>query len=125
MAAGCVTDKAAPSFSFSLDSDRQGAELKRAVIRVGDWERTTTEQIALEYDGKPLEPYSTYKAELTVWDDVGENAQAELTFETGRLSEPWTAKWITDGDYHFTEKKVSPVPMTFRQLKVYLCREIP
>ena len=115
MAAGCVTDKAAPSFSFSLDSDRQGAELKRAVIRVGDWERTTTEQIALEYDGKPLEPYSTYKAELTVWDDVGENAQAELTFETGRLSEPWTAKWITDGDYHFTEKKVSPVPMTFRK----------
>lgn len=113
MAAGCVTDKAAPSFSFSLDSDRQGAQLKRAVIRVGDWERTTTEQIALEYDGKPLEPHTTYTAQLTVWDDAGESAQAELTFETGKMNEPWTAKWITDGDYHFTEKKVSPVPMTF------------
>ena len=113
MAAGCVTDKAAPSFSFSLDSDRQGAQLKRAVIRVGDWERTTTEQIALEYDGKPLEPHTTYTAQLTVWDDAGESAQAELNFETGKMSEPWTAKWITDGDYHFTEKKVSPVPMTF------------
>lgn len=28
---------------------------------------------------------------------------------------PWSAKWISDGGYSFTEKKVSPVPMTFQK----------
>lgn len=113
MAEGCVTDKAAPSFAFSVDSDRQGASLKRAVISVGDWEVTTTEQTGVIYDGMALKPFSTYTAKLTVWDDENECAKAEVSFETGRMNEPWQAEWITDGEYHFTEKKVSPVPMTF------------
>ena len=40
MKEGCVTDKKAPSFAFSVDSDRQGAKLKRAVIAVEDWKIT-------------------------------------------------------------------------------------
>lgn len=115
MKEGCVTDKKSPSFAFSVDSDRQGAKLKRAVIAVEDWKITTTQQTAIVYDGKPLEPFRTYTAKLTVWDDADDMAQAELKFETGRMDTPWLAKWITDGDYHFTEKKVSPVPMTFKK----------
>lgn len=115
MAEGCVTDNCTPSFAFSVDSDRQGAYIKKAVISVGDWSVTTVEQTGVPYGGMELKPFGTYTAKLKVWDDADETAEAELTFETGRMSEPWHAEWITDGEYHFTEKKVSPVPMTFRK----------
>ena len=48
-------------------------------------------------------------------DSRGETAEASTQFETGRLDTPWSADWITDGSYQFTEKKVSPRPMTFRR----------
>ena len=37
------------------------------------------------------------------------------TFETGRMETPWKGRWISDPSYHFTEAKVSPVPMVFRK----------
>lgn len=112
---GCVTDEKRPRFSFALESGRAGAGLKRAVLRVGDWEAETAGQIAIPYGGAPLKPFTVYTARLTAEDDAGETARAELTFETGRLDTPWTGHWISDPDYHFTEKKVSPRPMTFRK----------
>lgn len=110
-----ITDKAAPTFSFSVDSDRQGATVKEAVIKIGSWEKTVTNQIAIVYDGPALEVFATYEANLWVRDDAGQVAEGSLCFETGRMDTPWQAKWITDGQYHFTEKKVSPKPMTFRK----------
>ncbi len=112
---GCVTDEKQPKFSFALDSDRPGAALRRAVLRVGDWETGAEAGIAIPYQGPALEPFTAYPAVLTAEDDAGETARAELTFETGRLDTPWTAVWISDAEYHFTEKKVSPRPMTFRR----------
>lgn len=112
---GCVTDEKRPRFSFAVESGRAGARLKRAVLQVGDWENETDGQIAIPYGGPALEPFTPYTAHLMVEDDAGETAQTELTFETGRLDTPWTGKWISDPDYHFTEKKVSPKPMTFRK----------
>ena len=53
--------------------------------------------------------------QLAAKDDAGETAAASMTFETGRMETPWKGQWITDGDYHFTEAKVSPVPMVFRR----------
>ena len=111
----CVTDAAAPRFGFSLDSDRAGAELAKAVLTVNGWTVETGQQAAIPYGGPALEPFTRYRAELTAVDDAGETARAELTFETGRLDTPWDAQWISDGAYSFTEKKVSPVPMTFRK----------
>lgn len=112
---GCVTDKEHPSFSYSLESDQEGTFVKTAVLTVNGWVLTTQEQIALEYQGEALQPFTTYQAQLKVEDNHGQTATAQLTFETGRLSLPWKAEWITDGDYRFTEKKVSPKPMTFQK----------
>ena len=115
MAAGCVTDAARPRFSFALDSDRENVTLKKAALRVGDWQTQTDSQIAVPYGGPALKPFTTYTATVFAEDDAGEKAEASLTFETGRLDAPWTGKWISDPEYKFTEKKVSPVPMTFRR----------
>ncbi len=112
---GCVTDVARPRFSFSLSSDQNHTTLSRATLSVGDWQVETTEQIAILYGGSPLSPFTTYTARLAVTDSNGEVATRELAFETGRMGEPWQAEWISDAAYHFTEKKVSPVPMTFRK----------
>ena len=112
---GCVTDQTSPRFSFALDSSQPGASLKRAVLRVGDWEAEADGQIAIAYGGPALKPFTAYTACLTAEDGAGETAQAQLTFETGRLDTPWTGQWISDPDYRFTEKKVSPRPMTFRK----------
>ena len=112
---GCVTDVKQPRFSFALDSDRENVTLKKAVLRVGDWQAKTDSQIAVPYGGPALEPFTVYTATVTAEDDAGERAEASLTFETGRLDAPWTGRWISDPEYNFTEKKVSPVPMTFRR----------
>lgn len=112
---GCVTDNRRPRFSWYLESGRQNVKQKRAVLRVGEWRTETTEQIAVPYEGKPLEPFRTYQAELEVEDDAGETAGAMVVFETGRLDTPWEGNWITDGTYRFREAKVSPKPMTFRK----------
>ncbi|WP_099467649.1 family 78 glycoside hydrolase catalytic domain [Konateibacter massiliensis] len=111
----CVTDNKAPRFSFSLESDRNGALLQNAVLSVGDWSVETKSQIAVPYTGKDLKPFTSYTANLEVIDDANERASASMSFETGRLDTPWSAQWITDGSYHFREPKVSPKTMTFKK----------
>lgn len=111
----CVMDKTEPRFSFAISSQRQGAKLRDAEICLGNWKKTTTEQILVPYDGPPLKPFTQYEVTLTATDNYGETDTASMTFETGRMSTPWQAKWITDGSYRFTEKRVSPIPMLFRK----------
>lgn len=112
---GCITDEASPRFSFSLSSDKNHTALKHATLSVGGWQIETTNQIAIPYGGQALTPFTTYTAYLNATATNGETAAAELTFETGRMGLPWQAAWISDAAYHFTKKKVSPVPMTFRR----------
>lgn len=114
---GCVTDNAAPRIAFALRSDRNGTQLERAALKVGDWQTTLAPdaQKGTSYGGEPLKPFTSYPVELTAWDEQGNQATAETSFETGRMDTPWNAKWISDGSYQFTEKKVSPVPMVFRK----------
>lgn len=112
---GCVTDKAEPGFAFRLESDRNDVTLKEAEISVNGWSTKTTDQVGIRYGGPKLTPYTEYTAELTVTDDAGEMAHADVSFETGRMGEAWKGNWISDADYSFTEKKVSPVPMMFRR----------
>lgn len=111
----CVTDEKNPRFSFVPESDRPGAKLAKAKLTVGDWSTETAGQIAIPYAGAALKPFTRYEATVEITDDAGETAKASLTFETGRLDTPWQGAWISDPDYHFTEKKISPVPMTFRK----------
>lgn len=115
LTAGCVTDRSDPSFSFTVESDRQGARLAGAELRVNGWKSDAPDQLAQPYGGAALKPFTAYTAELTAVDDAGEKAAAKVTFETGRMGTPWQAKWITDAAYTFTEKGASPVPMLFRR----------
>lgn len=112
---GCVTDVRSPRFAFTAESDREGASLAAAQLTVGDWHCENADQIAQAYEGPALKPFTQYQASIRVQDDSGEQAEKTLTFETGRMDTPWQAKWISDKDYHFTEKKVSPIPMVFRK----------
>lgn len=115
MVAGCVTDRARPRFSFYLESDHENVTLRKATVKVNGWSVTTTSQIAIPYEGPDLKPFTKYTATVTATDNQGETAEASVAFETGRLGTAWQAQWITDGDYHFTERKVSPRTMTFRK----------
>ena len=109
-----VTDAKNPTFSFCVESDRNGAQLQSATLSVNGW-TTQADQVATRYEGPALSPFTTYTAELTATDDQGSASRALLSFETGRMSAPWQAQWLTDGSYRFTEKRVSPVPLTFRK----------
>lgn len=115
MLIGCVTDNKKPTFSYSLESDRNNAKPKNAVLELGDWSSSSTSQIAIAYEGAELKPYTSYTAYLKVTDDAGEQAEASVTFETGHLGNSWKANWITNGSYHFTEPKISPKTMTFKK----------
>lgn len=115
MEEGCVTDEKAPRFSFVLESDKDEASLDHAKISVNGWSTSTKEQIGISYTGSELEPFTTYDAVLEAVDNRGERAVAELSFETGRMDQPWSGAWISDASYEFTEKSVSPSPMTFRR----------
>lgn len=117
LTADCVTDCPAPHIAFTVRSDRNGAQLTDAELTVGDWSAKVTGdgQTGTTYKGPALLPFTTYSVQLAAKDDEGETAAASMTFETGRMETPWKGQWITDGDYHFTEAKVSPVPMVFRR----------
>lgn len=115
MAEGCVTDRPDPEISFRLMSDRKNAALKRARITVNGWSVETDSQILIPYRGNKLQPFTKYQVRVEAEDNTGETAQAETVFETGRMGTLWKAEWITDGEYSFTDKKVSPVPMMFRK----------
>ena len=112
---GCVTDRLKPRFSFALESDGENVSLHKAVLEGEGWRIETTRQTGIPYHGAPLRPFTAYAVHLSVEDSRGERAEKTLQFETGRLETPWQAQWISDADYHFTEKKVSPLPMTFRR----------
>ena len=117
LTADCVTDCPAPHIAFAVRSDRNGAQLTDAELTVGDWSAKVTGdgQTGTTYKGPALLPFTTYSVQLAAKDDAGETAAASMTFETGRMETLWKGQWITDGDYHFTEAKVSPVPMVFRR----------
>ena len=115
LAKGCVTDRERPAFSWYAESDRNDNEIVEAVLKVGEWKIRTKRQSGIVYKGPALQPMTAYKACLRVTDAFGETAEAEVSFETGRLGLPFEAFWITDGGYTFKEKKVSPRPMNFRK----------
>ncbi len=111
----CVTDEKHPRFSYTVESTEKNTKIEKAHLSLNGWEFETTDQIALTYAGNALKPFTVYEAKLTVTDNHGETAEAVISVETGRLDEAWDAQWITDGSYRFTEKGISPVPMTFRK----------
>ena len=111
---GLVTDERHPRFTFSLESDKNGTKLSSAVFKLGRWEYKTEEFQSI-YDGPDLLPRTPYTVSVNVIDNHGESAGGSMTFETGKLDEPWAGAWITHPSFHFKERRVSPRPMRFRK----------
>ena len=112
---GCITDNIKPVFSWSFDSDQNGVSITGQKIIIGDYEKQITGEQFYTYDGPALLPMSEYRVKLIAEADNGDFAEKELSFSTGKLKEKWTGKFITDGDYVFKEKKVSPKVMVFKK----------
>lgn len=93
----CVTDHKNPRISFAIASEKEDVKLASATISLGSWNLTTDRQVLIPYAGAPLKPFTKYTVTVKATDNYGETDTAETTFETGRLSLPWKAKWITDG----------------------------
>ena len=116
-----VTDEHNPHISYKVISDGQNVNVTNCHIVVRDaggntmWERDTTEQIEISYEGEKLKPSSEYTVDVAVESDTGEETFSSIRFTTGLMTDKWPGKFITDGSYSFTEKKVSPEPMTFRK----------
>jgi alpha-L-rhamnosidase len=93
-----------PRFSWKLESDKPdtmqtGYQIQ--VISEGKmiWDcghRKSDQSVLVEYGGLPLEAETLYEYRVTVWDNHGEMAAADGSFETGLLSgKNFTAQWIT------------------------------
>ena len=111
LAAGLVTD-AAPRIGFALSSDIPGESLATATISGAGWSVETADQIGTIYGGA-LEPWTEYGVTVAARGSSGESAEAQAAFRTGRLAQPWAARWITDSRITVPDK-TSPVPMVFR-----------
>ena len=109
-----VSDVTSPSVRFTLTSDKAESELKNATVSLSNGEsfslgKTSSGRVSFT----KLQPFTVYRLTVVVEDSLGEKAEKSIVFETGRLSTPWEGKWITDTAYSFTEKKVSPKPISF------------
>lgn len=110
-----VTDNKNPIFSFSLSSDKSGVGIKKATFNCNGYTVDVIDQKEIIYKGKELKPYSKYVASVEVETNDGDKDFKNIEFETGKLGEKWLGKWISDGEYTFKEKKISPLPLVFHK----------
>lgn len=72
-----------------------------------------------------LEPYTTYYWRVTVTGDNGEQATSETaTFETGKMDEPWQAKWIGTAKkdtFHPVLRKMFTADKKVTRARIYSC----
>ena len=111
----CYSDEKNPSFSFSCFSNETNSSLKSAILKMNGWKIETLSQNNIFYAGKPLTPFTKYVATLEVEDSLGRKDKQELVYETGYLGTSFKGRWISDKDYIFKEKGVSPKPLLFKK----------
>lgn len=69
----------------------------------------------------PLEPRTRYDVKVTVESDSGEIAEGRAFFETGKLSEPWMAKWIGGVfDFHPELQKAFSLRKGIKSARLYI-----
>lgn len=105
-------DTNTPRLSWKIFSDkldvRQTAyaiivseSMKNIDQGIGDsWQsgKVESNQTLIKYGGKKLKPKTRYYWKVHCWDQYGKQASSTETsyFETGKMEEPWQAKWISD-----------------------------
>lgn len=112
-----------PRFSWKIVSDRtdtmQTAYRIQVVSegeRVWDTGRCQSDRsVLVEYAGAPLQAEQRYVCYVTVWDNHGETAEAEDSFEMGLLTGTgFQAEWIT----HPFEKENTACPIFMRTISL-------
>ena len=92
-----------PRFSYKVSSDIRADEQKtrRICVYAEDtlvWDSGVVEDkntVLIHYEGEALAPVTRYRFVVEAESIHGEKASAEGTFVTGKLSEKWSAKWIS------------------------------
>lgn len=115
----CFSDNEHPSFNFSLISDDAKSILRKAILKMNGWKIETTSQVCIVYNGDKLKPFTKYIVELYVEDNLGNHDKTTLIYETGYMLTSFNGKWISDDQYKFTEKGVSPKPLIFKKHLVF------
>lgn len=93
-----------PGFSWKLDSEKQNVVQTGYQIQVisegkmvwDSGQQKSDQSVLVEYEGPPLQAEKMYEYRAMVWNNYGEMAVADGSFETGLLSGGnFKAKWIT------------------------------
>ncbi|NTV91333.1 MAG: family 78 glycoside hydrolase catalytic domain, partial [Clostridiales bacterium] len=75
--------------------------------------------------GLRLKPRTRYFWRVTAWTDAGEIMSPVAWFETSKMEEPWTAKWITpdweDKNLHPLLRKSFSLKGEIASARVYIC----
>ena len=119
----CVTDNPHPLFAFYYESDEKEVVSHALFTLSNGYKKELKDEVSFLYDGEELKPFTTYLATLVAYDDKGGEVKKEISFTTGRKDIPWNGKWITNTEYVFEEKGVSPQVMTFRK-KIHFDKDI-
>ena len=114
-------DVSRPRFSWKMESDEKNTmqsayriqvslldEAENKEVSVWDSGKMESDQsVLVEYVGEELLPETVYRCGVTVWDNHGNEAEGEVSFETGLMNpENMQAQWIT---HDFEEEKACPV----------------
>lgn len=95
-------DEPKPRFSWKLEGTAKRQTAYKVVVRSQDrdvvWDSgwvESGESVQIEYDGKPLKPFTRYSWSVAVRDENGAASKPrKARFETGFMGTPWSAKWI-------------------------------
>ncbi len=70
-----------------------------------------------------LEPYTRYYVRVQVEDETGDLGESEpVWFETGKMQEPWQAKWIGTGENDCPElRKTFSLSKPVKSARLYIC----
>ncbi len=114
-----LTDVINPIFHYVAVSDKEKDKTTYVKLECNGWTFVGKDEIYIKYQGEKFLPFSQYEAKLTIRNNYEEEANSTLKFETGYLGSSFKGKWISDPTYTFTDKRVSPLPLTFKkELKI-------
>lgn len=115
-----ITDDRHPTFSFVVDFEKDDEHLDSATLLVNGHAVDVKELTHYVYQFDDLKPLTTYEASLEV-SLSNRVSKKVVTFETGLFK--WDSPFISDPNYTFKEKRVSPKVMSFKK-NVELNKEI-
>ena len=102
-----------PTFSFVIDFEQDGEHLQGATLIVNDHIIDVTNLTHYIYAFDDLEPLKSYEASLEVCFSNDKKEKKVIKFDTGLFN--WNAPFISDKEYNFKEKRVSPKVMSFKR----------